>query len=286
MSLERERFLAILLDCLSPLLQGSDLFVDVAPSPRTSPLYAGLRPQRYLRLDFDPAADGRPVDVRASVTHFPLPDGEVDLMVCYHVLEHVPEDALAMREIARVLAPGGVALVQVPWRPREPTDEDPSAGREERIRRFGQADHVRFYGSDFEARLTSAGLLSRRVTPSDLLGAEACAWMRLNPGEAVWLLRSAGDGDGAADLVEPLGALSHAITAALETAASAKEAVAASERDRAEAVAAAAESRRREQVQRERALRWKARAQEVSGHWVMKGYRRLRKPAARLLHRD
>ncbi len=38
-------------------------------------------------------------------------------MVCYHVLEHIADDASAMREITRVLAPYGLAIVQVPWRP-------------------------------------------------------------------------------------------------------------------------------------------------------------------------
>ncbi len=55
-----------------------------------------------------------------------------------------------MLEIARVLAPTGVGLVQVPFRPGTVLDEDPSAPVEERVRRFGQADHVRYYGDDFE----------------------------------------------------------------------------------------------------------------------------------------
>ena len=98
-----------------------------------------------------------------------------------------------MAEIARVLKPGGLGLLQVPFRAGSRTDEDPSAGKEERIERFGRHDHVRFYGDDFEDRLVDAGLAIRRITPLGLLGPEMVTWLRLSPDEAVWLVRPAGD---------------------------------------------------------------------------------------------
>ncbi len=116
-----------------------------------------------------------------SLTDIPLRDDSVDLMVCYHVLEHIPDDRAAMREMARVLAPGGLALVQVPFRPGTVTDEDPDAPEEERVRRFGQADHVRYYGDDFEDRMVESGLAFQRVTPRSLLGEDMCDWLRLGP---------------------------------------------------------------------------------------------------------
>ena len=130
------------------------------------------------RLDFDPGADRRTVDVQASLTRLPLPDASVGLMICFHVLEHIPDDASAMAEIARVLGPEGVAVVQVPRRHGTLTDEDPEAPVEERIRRFGQRDHVRIYGDDFEDRLRAAGLKVLALTIRDLYGAVAT--------EAVW----------------------------------------------------------------------------------------------------
>jgi SAM-dependent methyltransferase len=90
-----------------------------------------------------------------------------------HVLEHVPDDAAAMRELARVLRPDGLAVVMVPAHgDLEVTDEDPSAGEDERLRRFGQADHVRRYGTDLRERLGAAGF---DVTVVDYLA-------RLGPG--------------------------------------------------------------------------------------------------------
>lgn len=188
-SLERHRFLAILLSALEPALGDLDTVVEVSPSPETTPLLAGLGSRRHLRLDL--GADPRKVDVWASLTDLPLRDDSVDLIVCYHVLEHVPDDAAAMREIARVLAPGGVGLVQVPFRPGTVTDEDPAAPEDERVRRFGQADHVRYYGDDFEDRLVAAGLSLQRLTPRSYLGEEMSTWLHLAPEEQVWLVRSA-----------------------------------------------------------------------------------------------
>ena len=81
-----------------------------------------------------------------------------DVLIACDVLEHVPADASAFREIHRVLKPGGVAILTVPQLdPPSQTDEDPSVKSEqERERRFGQKDHVRMYGDDFPDRLKAA----------------------------------------------------------------------------------------------------------------------------------
>jgi SAM-dependent methyltransferase len=186
-SLERDRFFAILLSVLEPILAELATLVEIAPSPATSPLLAGLEPATHLRLDL--GADNRLVDALGSLTETPLRDGSVDLLVCYHVLEHIPDDRKAMREIARVLAPGGLALLQVPFRPGTVTDEDPDAPVEERLERFGRADHVRYYGDDFEDRLVECGLAIQRVTPRSLLGWGMSTWLHLNPEEMVWIAR-------------------------------------------------------------------------------------------------
>ncbi|MEO5853965.1 MAG: class I SAM-dependent methyltransferase [Nocardioides sp.] len=187
-SLERHRFLAVLLDCLRPALGDVDVLLDIAPYPLTTQVLQTLAPRRHLRLDL--GLDNRLVDALADLTALPVADGSVDLVMCYHVLEHVPDDRRAMREIARVLAPGGLALVQVPIRFGTVTDEDPDADEDERTIRFGQRDHVRFYGDDFEDRLEECGLSFQRVTPLELLGEQMCEWLRLSRSEPVWLVRA------------------------------------------------------------------------------------------------
>jgi SAM-dependent methyltransferase len=45
---------------------------------------------------------------------FPFPDQTFDLITCLHVLHHLPKISFALKEISRVLAPGGFALVSEP----------------------------------------------------------------------------------------------------------------------------------------------------------------------------
>ena len=52
--------------------------------------------------------------VQADITAAPYIGGAFQVVLCSHVLEHVPEDRVAMREINRLLAPEGIALIQVP----------------------------------------------------------------------------------------------------------------------------------------------------------------------------
>lgn len=88
-------------------------------------------------------------------------DRSLDIILCSHVLEHVPEDRKAMREIARVLKPDGFAIVLVPLVVGvDATHEDPNLNTEAlRWKYFGMGDHVRQYGKrDFVERLEAAGL--------------------------------------------------------------------------------------------------------------------------------
>lgn len=187
-ALERHRFLARVLDQHGPLLGTSDVILDIAPQPQVAALLRQLSGPAYVATDlFSHLA----IDVRTDLTHMPLPDGSVDAVVCYHVLEHIPDDVAAMRELARILKPGGVLFLQVPWRPGVPTDEDPDAPVEERLRRFGQDDHVRYYGSDLEDRLARSGLRAGRITPGEVLSEEQLASYGILRDECMWVCRPA-----------------------------------------------------------------------------------------------
>jgi ubiquinone/menaquinone biosynthesis C-methylase UbiE len=101
-----------------------------------------------------------------DLTAIDASDQSFDVVLASHVLEHIPEDEQAMREIRRVLAPGGWAFLVVPFDPdREVSYEDPLiTSREGRKAAFGQEDHVRWYaGPDFEKRLERAGFSVERV---------------------------------------------------------------------------------------------------------------------------
>ena len=94
-----------------------------------------------------------------DIQDLPFEPSSYDLIVCSHVLEHVPDDRRAMKELRRVLRPGGLALLQRPIDfEADSTVEDPDeSDPDERTRRFGHTDHVRKYGRDIEDRLRTAG---------------------------------------------------------------------------------------------------------------------------------
>ena len=88
-----------------------------------------------------------------------IPDNTYDVLVCNHVLEHVPDDIVAMKELRRVIKPDGIAILQVPYAQKlEKTFEDKTILiPEARFEAYGQNDHVRLYGLDYKNRLESAG---------------------------------------------------------------------------------------------------------------------------------
>lgn len=82
----------------------------------------------------------------------------IDIIICNHVLEHIPDDHLAMRELFRILKPKGWMIASVPIRLDQPTYEDATIqSPQARLKAYGQHDHVRFYGYDFPDRLENAG---------------------------------------------------------------------------------------------------------------------------------
>ena len=125
-----------------------------------------LRPlsDDYLSIDLD----GRKAMAAMDLTALRLPDASFSLVYASHVLEHVPDDAAAIAEMRRVLAPGGLAVVQVPVR-GDVTDEDLTiTDPGERLRRFDQHDHVRVYGFDVVRRLEGEGFVVEVLDVSSL----------------------------------------------------------------------------------------------------------------------
>jgi ubiquinone/menaquinone biosynthesis C-methylase UbiE len=154
-SLERHRLLWFFLKERTNLFKGGMRILDIAPTKGLSEHLAANRQIDYLSIDKDSSLAMRKMDITA----LELPSNHFDCLLCYHVLEHIPEDRMAMRELFRVLKPGGWAIIQVPIDKQRPQTlegahiSDPA----ERARLFGQADHVRTYGLDYKCRLEEAG---------------------------------------------------------------------------------------------------------------------------------
>ncbi|WP_298236980.1 class I SAM-dependent methyltransferase [uncultured Algibacter sp.] len=114
----------------------------------------------YTACDLFPKEyNGKTKITKADITKIPFEDNSFDFIICSHVLEHIPNDRLAMSELYRVLSKKGDAILQVPIDyKRDKTYEDPNINsREERLQEYGHPDHVRYYGKDYKERLESCG---------------------------------------------------------------------------------------------------------------------------------
>ena len=129
----------------------------------------------------------------ADLMDMPFESNAFDVVICSHVLEHVPDDVRAMRELRRVLKPSGTALLPVPLAmDGGGTDEDSTmADPSEQNRRFGQWDHLRLYGKDdYLKRLSEAGFEVSTFSPFDTMPEEARR-LHLNPSEILPIGRKA-----------------------------------------------------------------------------------------------
>ncbi len=154
-SLERHRLLWLYLQQKTNLFRDKLRVLHFAPEKIFQDALRTLPNLDYVSADlYSPLAM-----VKMDITDITFPDDSFDVILCSHVLEHIPDDRKAMAELYRVLKPGGWAILQVPIDPKlDTTYEDPSiVTPEERKRHFGQDDHVRWYGRDYGDRLKQAG---------------------------------------------------------------------------------------------------------------------------------
>jgi SAM-dependent methyltransferase len=168
---DRERLLLLFVRNETRLMQEGGRVLHVAPEPQMRRELLKCARVEYLSMDLT----SEDAMVSANLLQMPLPDNWFDAVICNHVLEHVSDDRRAMREIRRILKPGGWAILQAPIAlALRHTIEDPSVTSEqERIRRFGQRDHVRMYSTeDYPARLKQAGLKVSILPYARMLGDE------------------------------------------------------------------------------------------------------------------
>lgn len=97
--------------------------------------------------------------VHGDLCALPFADGVFDTVICFHVLEHVPNDRAAVAELVRVTEPDGRVIVVVPRdESRAATFEVPDADPADYEALYGQSDHVRMYGADIAERWNIPGV--------------------------------------------------------------------------------------------------------------------------------
>lgn len=167
LSLERHRLLWLYLKRETSFLTDSIKVLHVAPEQVFYQKFRSFSHWDYTTTDlYSPLAD-----VKADLRKLPFEDHTYDLILCNHVLEHIPDHLQALSELYRVLKKGGTLIAQVPLDlNREKTFEDPNiTDTQERSRIFGQYDHVRIYGKDYSDFLNQTGFSSQCIPYTEQL---------------------------------------------------------------------------------------------------------------------
>lgn len=167
-SLPRTRRLNQILE--DGFLQPQQLVLDFSPSRA---LFRKLKKNKsitYFPTDYE---NEFLADYRFDITNIAAEDHQFDIIMCYHILEHIEADEQAMRELYRVLKSGGTAFIQTPFKEGEIYEDYTIKTPEDRLKHFGQDDHVRIYSvASLNERLQKAGFHTeiRRFEGDDYLG--------------------------------------------------------------------------------------------------------------------
>ena len=161
-SLPRHRILALWFDAHKEWL-GKSKILYFAPS-RSEATWLKRNDVPCTTADLYKKADLK-LDIQATG----LPDESYDVIICNHVLEHVDDFRVALKEMYRILRPGGSFICSFPMDEKiELVDEDPSVQTsDERLRRFGQDDHKRVFGMKAEQFLIEAGFKVEKIVGED-----------------------------------------------------------------------------------------------------------------------
>ncbi|MCK5345134.1 MAG: methyltransferase domain-containing protein [Candidatus Heimdallarchaeota archaeon] len=179
---KRHRLQWLVLDRKFTFFDSNADVLDIAPMQYFQNYCLQRSSLKYLSADLSSELAMDKIDLTAT----PYPDSSFDFILCSHVLEHIPDDRAAMKEMYRLLRPTGIALIQVPLHD-QPTYEDASITDPlQRTIHFGQADHVRIYGSDITQRLRNVGFSVISKSCDDLFPRSELKYFGLDETETIF----------------------------------------------------------------------------------------------------
>ncbi len=154
-SYDRERLILLYLQEETNVFNDNYNILHIAPEKNLEKALKALNISGYLTADLS----SDKVMQKMDITDIQYNDNYFDVIICNHVLEHIPNDKKALKELYRVLNLKGFAILQVPISQtlNETYEDSNITNYEERLEKFGQGDHVRIYGKDYIQRLEAAG---------------------------------------------------------------------------------------------------------------------------------
>ena len=169
-ALERHRFVWEFFKHKTNLFDNNNKnMLHIAPEPFFEKRLKSYFSSGYISADlYDKKAM-----IKMDITDIQFPDGFFDVIYCSHVLEHINDDKKAIGEFYRVLKSNGWAIIMVPINSEKTFEDFSVTTPAERLRIFGQKDHVRSYGKDFIDRLTESGFIVKSYNPFDIFQKES-----------------------------------------------------------------------------------------------------------------
>lgn len=155
LTLERHRLMWLFLKNKTNFFTDKLKVLHVAPELCFIDRFESLSNLDYITGDIEsPLAK-----VKMDLHDIPFDDNTFDVTFCNHVMEHVEDDIHCMRELHRILKPGGWAIIQSPMdlSLSETYEDNTITNPSEREKAFGQNDHLRMFGRDYKNRLIKGG---------------------------------------------------------------------------------------------------------------------------------
>lgn len=135
-------------------LEGKTL-LHFSPSSSMKQNIAKSDVKKYITTDYE---DEFQAEEQYDIQNIELDDNSVDRIICFHILEHIPDDKKAMKELYRILKKEGLCYIQTPFKEGEIYESESITTPEGRLEHFGQEDHLRIYSvTGLKQRLEEAG---------------------------------------------------------------------------------------------------------------------------------
>jgi SAM-dependent methyltransferase len=134
----------------------------------------------YEDVDLNPANARQVMDITA----IPRPEAVYDLIICSHVLGHIPDEALAIRELHRVLKPRGIVIFMtlLDVNALHTKEDSLVQSAEARLLAYGESDLCRLHGMDFAKRIQTEGFQVEVVDYRHTFSEEEKVKMQLGDG--------------------------------------------------------------------------------------------------------
>lgn len=187
MSLERHRLMWLYLQNQTDFFTRKAKVLHIAPEQCFYKIFRAMDNLDYITGDYNsPIAD-----IHFDLHKAPFDDNSFDIVFCNHVLEHVENAEVCMKELYRIMKPGGWGIFQVPIDiTRQETYEDKSiVTPEDREIHYWQKDHVRLFGLDYADKLRAAGFEVKEDDYANQFSDADAEYYRIPKHEVIYLCR-------------------------------------------------------------------------------------------------